>query len=367
MLTWGDEYPIHQTPEPVWVAGSDRNFYDRYFFNGYSRDGSVFFGAAFGVYPHLNIMDGAFSVLKDGVQKSVHLSRIMNYERMDVSVGPMKIEVLQPLHSIKITLDNAEGISAELTFEGRHFPVEEPRFQRRNGSRTVMDVTRMTQNGRWSGWIEVDGERVDVSSDDFFGTRDRSWGVRPIGAQDAQPVVPEKPWQFYWVWTPLNFDNLALYFHVNEDEKGDSWNTRAVLAMDGAGADGLLHLHDPKFTAEYDAGTRRIRKGLLTVTDGHGRQHKVHYEPISVFQMKGIGYSHPNWAHGVYKGEYAIEREDFKPEVMPWNQPDNLHIQAITKVRHEGPDGQGSEGIGALEQLFVGPHAPSGWKGVLDA
>ncbi|MCH2459388.1 MAG: hypothetical protein MK186_15260, partial [Henriciella sp.] len=146
MLTWGDEYPIHQTPEPVWVAGSDRNFYDRYFFNGYSKDGSVFFGAAFGVYPHLNIMDGAFSVLKDGVQHSVHLSRVMHHERMDTRVGPMKIEVLQPLHSVKITLEGAEGISGELTFEGRHFPVEEPRFQRRSGSRTVMDVTRMTQN-----------------------------------------------------------------------------------------------------------------------------------------------------------------------------------------------------------------------------
>ncbi|MEM5517739.1 hypothetical protein WNY37_12340 [Henriciella sp. AS95] len=365
MLTWGDEYPIHQTPEPVWVAGTDRNFYDRYFFNGYSKDGSVFFGASFGVYPHLNIMDGAFSVLKDGVQTSVHLSRIMNHERMDVRVGPMKIDVLQPLHSVKITLDEAEGISAELTFEGRHFPVEEPRFQRRNGSRTVMDVTRMTQNGRWTGWIEIDGERIDVDS--YYGTRDRSWGIRPIGAQDAQPVIPEKPFQFYWVWTPLNFPSLSLYFHVNEDEKGDSWNTRSVLAMDGADADSLLHLDAPKFTAEYDVGTRRVRKGTLAVTDGHGREHKVHYEPIATFQMKGLGYGHPQWAHGVYKGEYAIEREDFKPDVMPWNQPDNLHVQAISKVRHEGPGGLSSEGIGALEQLFIGPHEPSGWKDVLDA
>ncbi|WP_370236923.1 MULTISPECIES: hypothetical protein [Henriciella] len=365
MLTWGDEYPIHQTPEPVWVAGSDRNFYDRYFFNGYSGDGSVFFGAAFGVYPHLNIMDGAFSVLKDGVQKSVHLSRIMNHERMDVRVGPMKIDVVQPLHSVKITLDNAEGISAELTFEGRHFPIEEPRFQRRNGSRTVMDVTRMTQNGRWTGWIEIDGERIEVDS--YFGTRDRSWGIRPIGAQDPQPVIPEKPFQFYWVWTPLNFPNLSLYFHVNEDEKGNSWNTRSVLAMDGAGTDELLHLEAPTFAAEYDAGTRRVRKGVLTVTDGQGREHKVHYEPMAVFQMKGLGYGHPGWGHGVYKGEYVIEREDFKPDIMPWNQPDNLHIQAISKVRHEGPDGLSSKGIGALEQLYIGPHAPSGWKDVLDA
>ena len=51
MLTNGDDYPIHQTPEPVAFAGSDRNFYDRYFFNGYSADGALFFAAALGVQP----------------------------------------------------------------------------------------------------------------------------------------------------------------------------------------------------------------------------------------------------------------------------------------------------------------------------
>ena len=35
-LSKGDDYPIHQTPEPIAYAGTDRNFYDRYFFNGYS-------------------------------------------------------------------------------------------------------------------------------------------------------------------------------------------------------------------------------------------------------------------------------------------------------------------------------------------
>jgi hypothetical protein len=30
MLTRGDDYPIHQTPEPIAYAGTDRNFYDRY-------------------------------------------------------------------------------------------------------------------------------------------------------------------------------------------------------------------------------------------------------------------------------------------------------------------------------------------------
>ena len=39
MLTKADDFPIHQTPEPIAYSGTDRNFYDRYFFNGYNPDG----------------------------------------------------------------------------------------------------------------------------------------------------------------------------------------------------------------------------------------------------------------------------------------------------------------------------------------
>ena len=43
MLTKADDYPIHQTPEPVAYAGLGRNFYDRYFFNGYHKEENLFF------------------------------------------------------------------------------------------------------------------------------------------------------------------------------------------------------------------------------------------------------------------------------------------------------------------------------------
>ena len=49
MLTKADDYPIHQTPEPIAYSGSNRNFYDRYFFNGYQKRGDLFFAAALGV------------------------------------------------------------------------------------------------------------------------------------------------------------------------------------------------------------------------------------------------------------------------------------------------------------------------------
>ncbi len=97
MLTKGDDYPIHQTPEPVAYAGTDRNFYDRYFFNGYNPDGSDFFALAFGIYPHLNIADAHFATARDGTQHCLHASRVLHMERMDLRVGPISIEVLEPL------------------------------------------------------------------------------------------------------------------------------------------------------------------------------------------------------------------------------------------------------------------------------
>ena len=87
MLTKADDYPIHQTPEPIAVAGTDRNFYDRYFFNGYARDGEVFFAVAMGIYPHLNVIDAAFSVIRAGRQHNVRASRCLSMERMDTRAG----------------------------------------------------------------------------------------------------------------------------------------------------------------------------------------------------------------------------------------------------------------------------------------
>jgi hypothetical protein len=173
--------------------------------------------------------------------------------------------------------------------------------------------------------------------------------------------------QFYWLWAPINFPNLSLYFHVNEDGQGGAWNTRSVLAMDGADHDGLLHLNRPKMDVDWREGSRRAASATLHVEDGQGQAHEVSYEPLSTFMMKGIGYGHPSMGHGSYRGDLSVTREDLTPDNLPWQQPDNLHIQAIVKATHKGPGGQTSEGIGILEQLCLGPHAPNGWKDVLDA
>ncbi|MEM1105843.1 MAG: hypothetical protein AAGH87_05585 [Pseudomonadota bacterium] len=366
MLTEGDEYPIHQRPEPVAFCGSDRNFYDRYFFNGYSPDGAVFFAGALGVYPHLNIMDGAISVLHEGRQTSVFVSRALNMERMDTRVGPLSVEVIKPLRQVRLRLEAAEGVSLDAAFTGRHFPLEEPRFTHRQGPRMLIDCTRMTQNGHWTGALSVDGASFTI--DDWPGTRDRSWGVRPIGARDPQPLVPAQLPQFFWLWAPINFPGHALYFHVNEDARGSAWNTRCVVAEDGAGAGALHALNRPKMDVTWSQNTRRIGAATLHAEDGLGAAQKIEYTPISTFQMKGLGYGHPELGHGVWQGEgVVVTRQDDQPASLPWQMPENLHIQALVEAVHTGPDGAEHRGIGVLEQLCIGPHAPSGWSDVLDA
>ena len=96
MLTKADDYPIHQTADPIAYAGTDRNFYDRFFFNGYNADGSLFFAAAFGVYPHHGIMDGSLCFVIDGVQHSVFASRTFHMERMEIHAARSRWRLSSP-------------------------------------------------------------------------------------------------------------------------------------------------------------------------------------------------------------------------------------------------------------------------------
>ena len=106
MISQGDDFPIHQLPTPVAEVGTERNFYDRYFFNGYNEDGSIFFGAAFCVYPNLNIKDGSFILVLNGVQHNFRYSDVLNHERMETDVGCLKIEIIQPLKKLRIIVED---------------------------------------------------------------------------------------------------------------------------------------------------------------------------------------------------------------------------------------------------------------------
>lgn len=354
VLSRGDDYPLHQTPEPVAYSGTDRNFYDRYFFNGYNADGSTFFALAFGVYPHLDVADAHFCAVRGQVQHCLHASRKLGMERMDLSCGPVRLEIIEPLQRLRLIVEG-EGMAADITFTGRAFPIEEPRFVWRIGPRTVMDYTRLTQNGHYEGWIEVDGVR-EVLGPGASGTRDRSWGVRPVGAADPQAGGRAVP-QFFWQWTPVNLPRRSLFFHLNAHADGTPWNTRAVIAPDGNGAESFSESHAPVMEARLAAGTRWPEAATLQV----GAE-RFEFAPLARFQMRGLGYTSPKWGHGLDHGVLEVEREDIDLASIDPARPDNLHVQMLCRVT--GADGEA--GLGVFEQLAIGDYAPLGLSGLAD-
>ena len=359
VLSRGDDYPIHQTPEPIAYSGTDRNFYDRYFFNGYAPDGSGFFALAFGIYPQLDIVDAHFSFIRGDTQHCIHASAEMGMERMDLRCGPITIEIVEPLHALKVTVEETDGIAAEFVFTGRAFPIEEPRFTHRLGPRAFMDYTRMTQNGHLTGSISLDGERHSLAQG-TAGTRDRSWGIRPIGASDPQPIPGHRLPGFFWQWTPINFDNGSLFFHVNNNEHGEAWNTRAAWAPDGADARDISEGVGSMRT-RLAPDTRWPSGGTLSLAV-KGAPEQVTFEPLGRFQMRGIGYTHPEWGHGLHHGPLRVSREDIDLSTLDPLKPENVHVQI--PIRVTGSDGR--SGIGVFEQLIMGRFAPLGLTEMLD-
>ncbi len=238
-------------PEPIATSGTDRNFYDR-FFNGYTPDGRVFFAAALGVYPHLNVMDASFSLIVDGVQRNLHASRVLNMERMDTRVGPISIEVIEPLATACLVDDNEHGIKADLMFTMRAPAVEEPRFNFRQGPRTFMDYTRLTQNGSYDGFIEVKGKRIAVLPKQYVGTRPLLGCSAHRPFRSAASRAPRPP-QFYWLWAPLNFEDRFMLYHNNAEASGKPWNTASVMGK--LGDEEPLHMVSCHSLLEFKSGT----------------------------------------------------------------------------------------------------------------
>src|SRR4051812_29159761 len=159
MLGPVDEFPVHQVPHPIaWAGSSDRNFYDRSYFNAHDRTGNIFLISGIGYYPNLGVKDAFILVRRGDVQTAVHLSDALDHDRLRQHVMAYRVEVTEPLHKLHITLEETEGVAVDLTWNGLFDVVEEQRHFLRTGNRITLDAQRFAQLGSWSGRISIDGE-----------------------------------------------------------------------------------------------------------------------------------------------------------------------------------------------------------------
>jgi hypothetical protein len=377
MLHPFDDYPLHQTPAPLLhVDTQSPNAYDRFFYNGYRPDGSLFFAVALGVYPNREVMDASFSVIRDGVQHNVRASRACPRDRTETVVAPVSVIIDEPMARHRIVVDDRLGISAELHWTSLSPAIEEPRFNHGKDHRTLFDYTRLTQFGGWEGWIDLDGEQIEVGApqvvrpgqhlldSDVVGVRDRSWGVRPVGDRIPGPAADP---QFFWLWAPTVFDDVCTHLALNHTAEGEPWHQSGAVVPHLAPGDAPI---DPGrvqrgITASAEITWQPGTRWAAEVTTSLGRWEAepvvVSYEPILRFHMSGIGYRHPVWGHGSWVGEAEAGRDELELASVDPEDPTMIHIQALSRARWGD-----RTGIGTVEQLVVGPHQPTGLTGIVD-
>ncbi len=372
MLNKLDDYPIHQTPEPLaHPVTSDRNVYDRTWFNGYAPDGSYYFGIGMAVYPHRGVLDCAFSVVQPGMrQHCFYGSRRAPIERTEMQVGPFRIEIIEPLLRTRVTLDdNTSGISCDLLFSARSGAIQEARQTLWNGTRRAMDATRFDQFGRWSGWVKHPEGTIQVNDGVCHGTKDRSWGVRGVGEPERGGAPPTQTPSAFFLWAPLFWEDHISHAIFFDGPRGEVLAREGIMAPlygDESSVPAVADTTDERMATarhrvKYHPGTRLAASAEIDLVPLDGDIRTISLEPILKFQMKGLGYGHPEWGQGTWKGESVVGGESFDPRQLDMLARENIHVQQVVKAS----DGTRS-GIGVLEQICIGPYAPSGFKQFLD-
>ena len=418
MISEFDDYAIHQSPAPINSSTElHNNAYDRYWFTGLSKHGDYYFGVAFGVYPSRNVQDGHFTFATEGKQHTIHASRRAPDDRSDNSVGPMNVEIVRPMRVIRITISkNKTGLECDLTFTACSPPVEEPRSTMKVAGRVVMDTVRFCQYGTWKGWIKVNRARYEVG-EESLGIRDRSWGIRPLGEREGGALVKifdkfpfidqirlkagkrlnsalfksQRKGQslfhrtknilslsgfaigaepgVYWIWNHNLFDDFFSYFGTFETAKGQTYlisgakvpRINDIEAIPLGKKTGIEEMMNYKHSIEWKKGTRYPKSIKVEMQSRSGEKHIAVLEPILTIHMLSLGYEHPEWRHGTWKGEEVVEGESWVTDEVPPLERKHIHIQQLCKVKMGD-----HEGVGIVESLVFGPHKPSGFSGLYE-
>ena len=358
-----DEYPIHQVPMPVeWAGTSDRNFYDRCYLNAHDRTGDIFVISGLGYYPNLGVKDAFFLLRRGDSQTAVHLSDAIDGDRLHQHVGGFRIEVAEPLRRLRLVLEETEGISCDLTWEGSFDALQEQRHVMRTGSRVTLDAQRFAQVGTWSGILAVDGEEIAVQPDSWVGTRDRSWGIRPSGEAVPAGAPTDPPFEgMWWLYVPMRFDEYAVVLIIQEDPDG----FRTLNDCTRIWADGRIEqLGWPRVEVAYASGTRVPTGATIHCTTPDGKPVLFDVESkLAVPLHLGGGYGgDSDWGHGVWKGPGFTERVTYD-----LTDPDVAGRVMFGVIDHVGRAVfDGAEGWGLFEHGALGRHDPSGFTDFFD-
>jgi hypothetical protein len=355
-----DEYPVHQVPLSMkHVATGDRNAYDRCIFHVLDHEGRALLILGLGVYPNLGVID-AYATLRLGDDlHALRASDALGDDRMNLEVGPLRITVEEPLHRLRLQGDG-DSLSYDITWTAGFPALWEPHHVQRRGGRLTLEGRRFVQAGAVEGVIRVGGEEIPVRAGEWTGTRDRSWGVRPVPGEEGGRPAEENPTEgFHWIWCPVRFDDRFLMVITQEDADGYRTLNDATLVRHG---ESDLQLGWSQADIGYRPGTRHPERAVIHLTDPRGRKPLELGVEVLTSSPLAIGAGYPpadDWQHGTWRGRSWTDER-----VYNLADPSAHPLAAYGVIDHAARftlDGQ--VGYGIFEHGSFGRHDPSGFTG----
>ncbi len=311
MLSSMDDYPLHQIAEPIRNVGtSDRNFYDRYYFNLHGCSDELMLIMGMGQYPNLGVQD-AFAVVRRGDKHLVvRASRELD-DRMDTSVGPHRVEVIEPLHKVRwITESNEHGIACDVTWEGAIPAFLEPRQYIRKYGRVLFDTMRFAQTGLLDRDARGRRRALRHHARPLVGHPGPLVGRAPGGREGGARHPRRRGADGRHV--ELRADAVL---RTSRSSTSSTSRTTASARPRRPSASGPTRpaspsgWADPEFDHTLVPGTRTVSSSVLSFPEAPGGGFDVKVTPLThVYITVGTGYGmEEDWGHGMYQGPLVVQ------------------------------------------------------------
>jgi hypothetical protein len=315
MLTPQDDLIGHQLPTTFdQIDNSDPAWMERLWYTGHPTPaGDVIFDIGLGYHPNRNVMDAFAGVATASRQWNFRASRHLRPDPLTTRVGPLEIKIVEGLRRHRLTLaPNESGISFELEFLASLTAHEETPHLRRRDGRITENMARGQQLGRYAGWLEFDGRRIDVDSASWCGQRDHSWGVRSeMRTDETSPPLTFYP-PFFYAWTTAQFGERGLHIFFKERSPGDKiyLSGEEVFTMGGkvSSRNQLVDVkHDVRWHNDPHGQSMESAVFDLRFADGRSRQVSIRTLPARYYLKGGLYGGLNGWFHGDDRGKLHTE------------------------------------------------------------
>lgn len=366
-LVPADETLTHQIIDTFATVGeSDPSWTEKVWATAHARDGSLQVSFGLGKYTNRGVFDAAGGAGRGTEQWTVRGSRRLASDPAGTSVGPLHYEVVEPLRSVRCRLEPNDHatVAFDVTWVGECPPsLEEPWPDRSpDGFRVTHHTQRYHQVGTAHGWVEVEGQRTEVTPGTWLSVRDHSWGLRP-GIGLPIPGLPrgERADRTVVTWFPmlLTRDDGTTYslFAFYQHSAGTGFTSTRSQAEELLATGERHRFASVTQDLAFQDDNRRLLGGTLTLVDTDGTTRPLTVRPVSDtgtgFYLGPAGYF--GWKGrilGQWAGDLVVDGEHLKDLDDPAVARE-VHQLRDLLVHVEDPVG-GGRGLGSIETMVVG-------------